>query len=419
MGPKLILTEEEKEARKKRRAEQARIRYAAKCGAAREQMLQAIREARWRKKSALDDSQRRAMLQARYEARKKKRAMLDEEGREAMLEAHHNKRATLDEKQREVMLEAKRQTRCHRKSAEQCNHRRESERMAAMTGEQHDDHNRKKREAEQRRVASMTDEQRDEHYKQKREAEQRRVAAMTEQQRDEHYKQKREAVQQRVAALRLQCVSFAAQQTRSPCADAVPRTPQCVVPGCSSRSAPSSILYPLPAKPSQRQAWIDFVRGCPCGGARDWNPPINEISLVCSLHFTARCFRFQRLCDFSVGYSKRLIAGVVPTLYPIEERCSLVPNKNSTAKSAALLGSSDDEDVERRTRDSSASSQSVAGQARGHHASDQDGVRKFGRQAAFELIFPKDVSTQCSMEVASKMASCVVRTASKSVQCNG
>ncbi|KAH7974826.1 hypothetical protein HPB49_020188 [Dermacentor silvarum] len=183
--------------------------------------------------------------------------------------------------------------------------------------------------------------------------------------------------------------------------------------------APSSILYPLPAKPSQRQAWIDFVRGCPCGGARDWSPPINEISLVCSLHFTTRCFRFQTPRDFSVGYRKRLIVGAVPTLYPIEEPCSLVANKNSTAKSAALLGYSDAEDVERRTRDSLASHQSVAGQDGGHRASDQDRVRRLARHAAFKLIFPKDVSTQCSVEIASKMVGCVVRTASKFVQCSG
>ncbi|XP_049522838.1 uncharacterized protein LOC119454526 isoform X2 [Dermacentor silvarum] len=118
---------------------------------------------------------------------------------------------------------------------------------------------------------------------------------------------------------------------------AVPRTPQCVVPVCHSRSAPSSILYPLPAKPTQRQAWIDFVRGCPCGAARDWNPPTNEISLVCSLHFTIRCFRFEQLRGCSMGWRKRLRRGAVPTLYPVEERCTLVANENSTADTASIL----------------------------------------------------------------------------------
>ncbi|XP_049522839.1 uncharacterized protein LOC119454526 isoform X3 [Dermacentor silvarum] len=197
---------------------------------------------------------------------------------------------------------------------------------------------------------------------------------------------------------------------------AAPRTPQCVVPVCHSRSAPSSILYPLPAKPSQRQAWIDFVRGCPCGGARDWNPPTNEISLVCSLHFAVRCFRFEQLRGCSMGWRKRLRRGAVPTLYPVEERCTLVANENSTADTASILGSSD---LEGRTRDSFASSQSVAEQDGGHCASDQDAVRRLVRLAAFELIFPKDVSTQCSVEMASKAASCVVRTVSKSVQCSG
>ncbi|KAH7948953.1 hypothetical protein HPB49_003628 [Dermacentor silvarum] len=177
-----------------------------------------------------------------------------------------------------------------------------------------------------------------------------------------------------------------------------------------------SILYPLPAKPSQRQAWIDFVRGCPCGGARDWNPPTNEISLVCSLHFAVRCFRFEQLRGCSMGWRKRLRRGAVPTLYPVEERCTLVANENSTADTASILGSSD---LEGRTHDSFASSRSVAEQDGGHCASDQDAVRRLVRLAAFELIFPKDVSTQCSMEMASKAASCVVRTVSKSVQCSG
>ncbi|XP_037571845.1 zinc finger protein 454-like [Dermacentor silvarum] len=338
MGPKAILTEEEKEARKKRRAEQAKLRYRAKCGAAREKMLQAIREARWRKTSALDDSQRRAMLQA-------------------------------------------------------------------------------KRDAERRRVAAMTDEQR-EHYKQKREAARKHRAAMTQQQRDEHHKLKREAVQQGVAALRQHYASFAAEQTRSPCADAVPRTPQCVVPGCSSRSAPSSILYPFPAKPSQRQAWIDFVRGCPCGGARDWNPPIKEISLVCSLHFTVHCFRFQRVSDFSVGYRKRLIVDAVPTLYPIEEQCSLVASKNSTAKSAALLGSSDDENVERRTCDSLAYTESVAGLTNAMSLGECITVAKVACPTPSKVIGQVEVGTQFSLPLADKSVGCSFKAEreSRSVQ---
>ncbi|XP_050030546.1 uncharacterized protein [Dermacentor andersoni] len=197
----------------------------------------------------------------------------------------------------------------------------------------------------------------------------------------------------------------------------VPRTARCVVPVCHSRSAPSYLLYPLPAEPSQRQAWIDFVRGCPFGGVCDWNPPTNEISLVCSLHFTVRCFRFQRPRGCSVGYRKCLRKGAVPTLYPIEEQGSSMANKNSPGNTAETLASSDVEDPEGKTRNSLASSLSVAGQDRGHCASDQDAVRRVACLAAFELIFPKDVSTQCSVEMASKAASCVARTASKSVQC--
>ncbi|XP_049523584.1 uncharacterized protein LOC119454029 isoform X7 [Dermacentor silvarum] len=199
---------------------------------------------------------------------------------------------------------------------------------------------------------------------------------------------------------------------------AVPRTAQCVVPVCHSRSAPSSILYPLPAEPTQRQAWIDFVRGCPCGGGSDWNPPTNEISFVCSLHFAVRCFWFQRRRGCTVGYSKRLRSGAVPTLYPVEEECSSAANANSPDDTAERLASSDVEDAEGRTCNSLASIQSVAGQDRGHHAIDQDAVRRLARLARFELIFPKDVSTQCSVKMASKAASCDVRTVSKSVQCS-
>ncbi|XP_075559166.1 uncharacterized protein LOC142590663 isoform X3 [Dermacentor variabilis] len=198
---------------------------------------------------------------------------------------------------------------------------------------------------------------------------------------------------------------------------AAPTTARCVVPVCHSRSAPSSILYPLPAEPSQRQAWIDFVRGCPCGGACDWNPPTNEISFVCSLHFKVRCFRFQRPRGGSASYRKRLKRGAVPTLYPIEEQCSSTANKNSPDNTAERLASSAVEDAERRTRNSLASRQSVT--AQGHRASDQDAVRRLARLAAVELIFPRDISTQCSVEMASKAASCFVRTLSKSVQCSG
>ncbi|XP_049522834.1 uncharacterized protein LOC119453846 isoform X9 [Dermacentor silvarum] len=214
---------------------------------------------------------------------------------------------------------------------------------------------------------------------------------------------------------------------------AAPKTARCVVPICHSRSAPSSILYPLPAELSQRQAWIDFVRGCPCGGARDWNPPSNEISLVCSLHFSVRCFRFQRPRGYSVGYSKCLRRDAVPTLYPIEEQCSSVPNENFPDDTAERLVSSGVEDAAGRTPNSLASSRSVAvvqrlshrlasllpGQDRGHCASDQDTARRLAHLAAFELTFLKNVSTQCSVEMASKAASCAVRTVSKSVQCSG
>ncbi|XP_049523580.1 uncharacterized protein LOC119454029 isoform X2 [Dermacentor silvarum] len=246
------------------------------------------------------------------------------------------------------------------------------------------------------------------------ETKRRQRAAGTEEERARRIEQRRQSDAARRAA-RLATNTTQLERKADP---AVPRTAQCVVPVCHSRSAPSSILYPLPAEPTQRQAWIDFVRGCPCGGGSDWNPPTNEISFVCSLHFAVRCFWFQRRRGCTVGYSKRLRSGAVPTLYPVEEECSSAANANSPDDTAERLASSDVEDAEGRTCNSLASIQSVAGQDRGHHAIDQDAVRRLARLARFELIFPKDVSTQCSVKMASKAASCDVRTVSKSVQCS-
>ncbi|KAL1475656.1 hypothetical protein MTO96_037128 [Rhipicephalus appendiculatus] len=206
---------------------------------------------------------------------------------------------------------------------------------------------------------------------------------------------------------------------------AIPRAPRCVVPVCHSRVAPSSILYPLPSVPSQRQAWIDFVRACPCGGARDWDPPTGEISLVCSLHFTVSCFRFQRTrgCSSVVRNKlqtsnfKHLKNGAVPTLYPIEEQCDLAANKDSPDNTAEDSCSSDVTSV--RRRDSWASSRSIAGQDGGHRKRKRKAAQRNAHRAAVEIVFPKDASTQCSLEMASKTTSYNVRTVSKSVQCNG
>ncbi|KAL3247566.1 hypothetical protein MRX96_056993 [Rhipicephalus microplus] len=139
----------------------------------------------------------------------------------------------------------------------------------------------------------------------------------------------------------------------------IPRAPRCIVPVCHSRVAPSSILYPLPTVPSLRQAWIDFVRACPCGGACDWEPPTGEISLVCSLHFTVSCFRFQRPRGSST-VRKCLKSGAVPTLYPIEEQCDLTTYGDSPDNTAEDSCSSDLTGVQQR--DSRASSQSITRQ---------------------------------------------------------
>lgn len=84
MGPRRVLTEDEKEAEKKRRSEKKRLRYAAKRGAEREQMLEAKREARRRRVSAMGREQREAMLETKRQARRRRRAALDHEQREAV-----------------------------------------------------------------------------------------------------------------------------------------------------------------------------------------------------------------------------------------------------------------------------------------------------------------------------------------------
>lgn len=196
----------------------------------------------------------------------------------------------------------------------------------------------------------------------------------------------------------------------------IPRAPRCIVPVCHSRVAPSSILYPLPTVPSLRQAWIDFVRACPCGGACDWEPPTGEISLVCSLHFTVSCFRFQRPRGSST-VRKCLKSGAVPTLYPIEEQCDLTTYGDSPDNTAEDSCSSDVTGVQQR--DSRASSQSIPRQDGGQRKKKRKPAQRNAYRAAVEMVFPKDASTQCSLDVASKTTSCGVRTVSKAVQCSG
>lgn len=120
MARKRSLSAEDAEARKKHRAEQERLRYAAKCGADRECMLAQRREARQRWVAAMkDDERHRHYAQKRQAERRRVAAMKDDERRQ---------------------------------------------------------HYAQKRQAEQRRVAAMGDKQRGEHCDQKRQAEQCVVA---------------------------------------------------------------------------------------------------------------------------------------------------------------------------------------------------------------------------------------------------
>ncbi|XP_049522832.1 uncharacterized protein LOC119453846 isoform X7 [Dermacentor silvarum] len=365
-----------------------------------------------RRRTSVDAEERK---RKRAEAARARRASESVDAREARLakaRASHAKKTGEAREARLAQMRAYR-ARQERRGVEQRldalerNRVAQHRRVAAETSEKYNERLLRCRAAKQIRWASMSEEEREAELALRRELQRTRHRLMPARERAQLLDRMRAAARARRAA---------ATSNLDP---AAPRTARCVVPVCHSRSAPSSILYPLPAEPSQRQAWIDFVRGCPCGGACDWNPPSNEISLVCSLHFSVRCFRFQRPRGYSVGYSKRLRRDAVPTLYPIEEQCSSVPNESFPDDTAERLASSGVEDAEGRARNSLASSRSVPGQDRGHCASDQDTARRLAHLAAFELTFLKNVSTQCSVEMASKAASCAVRTVSKSVQCSG
>ncbi|XP_070379190.1 uncharacterized protein [Dermacentor albipictus] len=365
-----------------------------------------------RRKAAVDAEERK---RKRAEAARARRASESADARAARLAKARASHAKKTGEAREARLAQMRAYRARQERRDvpqrldvlERNRVAQHRRVAAETSEKYNERLLRCRAAKQIRWASMSEEERQAELAHRRELQRTRYLLMPARERAHLLDRMRTAARARRAA---------ATSNADP---AAPRTARCVVPVCHSRSAPSSILYPLPAEPSQRQAWIDFVRGCPCGDACDWNPPTNEISFVCSLHFTVRCFRFQQPRGGSAGYRKRLKRGAVPTLYPIEEQCSSTANKNAPDGTAERLASSAVEDAERRTRNSLASCQSVTAQDKGHRASDQDAVRKLARLAAVELIFPRDISTQCSVKMASKAASCFVRTLSKSVQCSG
>ncbi|XP_054924240.1 uncharacterized protein [Dermacentor andersoni] len=283
-----------------------------------------------RRKAAVDAEEKK---RKRAEAARARRASESADARAARLAKARASHAKKTGEAREARLAQMRAYRARqerrdvpqRLDALERNRVAQHRRVAAETSEKYNERLLRCRTAKQIRWASMSEEERQAELAHRRELQRTRYLLMPARERAHLLDRMRAAARARRAA---------ATSNADP---AAPRTARCVVPVCHSRSAPSSILYPLPAEPSQRQAWIDFVRGCPCGDACDWNPPTNEISFVCSLHFTVRCFRFQRPRGGSAGYRKRLKRGAVPTLYPIEEQCSSTANKNSLDNTAERL----------------------------------------------------------------------------------
>ncbi|XP_070379188.1 uncharacterized protein [Dermacentor albipictus] len=283
-----------------------------------------------RRKAAVDAEERK---RKRAEAARARRASESADARAARLAKARASHAKKTGEAREARLAQMRAYRARQERRDvpqrldvlERNRVAQHRRVAAETSEKYNERLLRCRAAKQIRWASMSEEERQAELAHRRELQRTRYLLMPARERAHLLDRMRTAARARRAA---------ATSNADP---AAPRTARCVVPVCHSRSAPSSILYPLPAEPSQRQAWIDFVRGCPCGDACDWNPPTNEISFVCSLHFTVRCFRFQQPRGGSAGYRKRLKRGAVPTLYPIEEQCSSTANKNAPDGTAERL----------------------------------------------------------------------------------
>lgn len=78
------------------------------------------------------------------------------------------------------------------------------------------------------------------------------------------------------------------------------------------------VLHPFPAEEApERQAWIDFVRGCPSGQRSGWTPPSSEQSFVCSLHFDSKWFQCKPEDGSEVHATGELALkpGAVPTRY--------------------------------------------------------------------------------------------------------
>ncbi|XP_054933633.1 uncharacterized protein [Dermacentor andersoni] len=183
MGPKRVLSAEEIEARKKRRAEQQRRRYAAKCGLERERMLARKREVERRRMECASDRER---LLARKREAERHRVYGSDRERLLARKREAERRRMECASERERVLARKREAERRRMECAS-----ERERVLAQ-----------KREAERRRMECPTERERV--LAQKREAERRRVAAMSPEERNEHLAHKREVQMRRSDAARQQ-----------------------------------------------------------------------------------------------------------------------------------------------------------------------------------------------------------------------
>lgn len=176
---------------------------------------------------------------------------------------------------------------------------------------------------------------------------------------------------------------------------------RCALPLCGLEGGPDVVLYRLPTEEPLRQAWITFVRRCPGGGGRQWMPPVDRQSFVCSLHFAFNSYVYRH----TSAVKKCLRTDAVPTVYPRRERRRIfaIAEKIMAEKKAEAL---------QRTKTVPVSPGSCV-----HHSSGRRSLKagkKGGEKAAYNVRqclsaaaeHGVDASTQCHAQTDFKAVQC-------------
>ncbi|XP_077497583.1 uncharacterized protein LOC144108179 [Amblyomma americanum] len=116
-------------------------------------------------------------------------------------------------------------------------------------------------------------------------------------------------------------------------AQSVPVSARCALPLCRLEARPNVVLHPLPEDEPLRQAWITFVHRCPGGGGRDWTPPVDEQSFVCSLHFAFNSYVYRH----NSAVKKCLRTDAVPSVYPRRRPRCMARSKVPALRRAEVL----------------------------------------------------------------------------------